>query len=166
MSSQNSLDHPEILDRQVLHAGKVVFEEGDEGDCAYVIQSGAVDIVRDTDAGKVKLGRLTAGSIFGEMALIDDAPRMATAVSVESTTVVVIKRENLRAKIDAADPFLSRLLSLLVNNIRCVTNANVAGEFPPPWEAGDRLDLEYEPDDIAQALVKGAFIKRPADQPA
>lgn len=166
MSVSNSLDDPEILDRQVLHAGKVVFEEGEDGDCAYVIQSGAVDIVRNTKVGKVKLGRLSAGSIFGEMALIDDAPRMATAVSVESTTVVVIRRENLRAKIDAADPFLARLLCLLVNNIRCVTNAHVAGYSLPPWEAGDRLDLEYEPDDIAQALVKGAFIRRPADRPA
>jgi CRP-like cAMP-binding protein len=66
MTARSSLDHPEILDRQVFHAGKVIFEEGDEGDCAYVIQSGAVDIVRDTDDGKVKLGRLRAGSILAK----------------------------------------------------------------------------------------------------
>lgn len=166
MSAKNSLDHPEILDRQVFHAGKVVFKEGDEGDCAYVIQTGAVDIVRETDEGKVTLGRLSAGSIFGELALIDDAPRMATAVSVDSTSVVVIKRDNLRAKIDNADPFLARLICLLVNNIRSVTNAHVAGERPAQWVTGDNLDLNYEPDEIAQALVKGAFIRRPAGNTA
>lgn len=166
MSENNSLDHPEILDRQVFHAGKVIFEEGDVGECAYVIQTGAVDIVRETDDGKVTLGRLRAGSIFGELALIDDAPRMATVVSVESTSVVVIKRENLRAKIDDADPFLARLICLLVNNIRSVTNAHVAGDRPAPWTTGDKLDLNYEPDEIAQALVKGAFIRRPAENTA
>ena len=100
------------------------------------------------------------------MALIDEAPRMETAVSVKGTAVVVIKRENLRAKIENADPFLARLLCLLVNNIRSVTNKHVAGKRPPPWEAGDRLDLNFEPDDVAQALVKGAFIRRTETQPA
>lgn len=166
MSANSSLDHPEILDRQVFHAGKTIFKEGDEGDCAYVIQSGAVDIVRETDKGKVALGRLSAGSIFGELALIDDAPRMATAVSVEATSVVVIKRDNLRAKIDDADPFLARLICLLVNNIRSVTNAHVAGDRPMPWITGENLDMNYEPDEIAQALVKGAFIRRPAEKTA
>lgn len=100
------------------------------------------------------------------MALIDEAPRMETAVSVEGTAVVVIKRENLRAKIENADPFLARLLCLLVNNIRSVTNEHFARKRPPPWEAGDRLDLNFEPDDVAQALVGGAFIRRTETQPA
>lgn len=91
---------------------------------------------------------------------------MATAVSVEATSVVVIKRDNLRAKINDADPFLARLICLLVNNIRSVTNAHVAGDRPSPWITGDNLDLNYEPDEIAQALVKGAFIRRPTEKTA
>ena len=106
------------------------------------------------------LGRLEPGAIFGEMALIDGSPRMATAVAVEATTVVVVKSADLEAKLAAADPFLARLLCMFVNNVRRITDAHLSGEPPALWDEGDRLDLNYAPDEIAQALVKGPFIRR------
>ena len=93
MTVRSSLDHPQVLDRQVFHSGKVIFKEGADGNCAYLIQAGSVDIIRDTEDGIIKLGRLKPGAIFGEMALIDGSPRMATAVAVEATTVVIVKKK-------------------------------------------------------------------------
>lgn len=160
MSLANSLDRPAVLDRKVVHAGKVVFREGAEGDCAYVVQSGAIDIVRDAPEGPVTLGRLTAGAMFGEMALIDDAPRMATAVAVEATTLIVIKRETLRRKIENADPFIARLLLMFAGNLRSLTNDHVNRRPLPQWLEGSSLDMDYRPEEVSASLVRGPFRRK------
>ena len=56
-------------------SGETIFAAGDKGDKMYVIRSGDVEIERD---GKI-VEKLGPGGIFGEMALIDGAPRAATA---------------------------------------------------------------------------------------
>ncbi len=156
----SSLDHPPILDRHSFPAGRVIFQEGQEGDCAYILQSGAVDIVRKSGAGKVTLGRLAPGSIFGEMALIDDAPRMAGAVAVEPCTVIVIRREMLKRKLEKADPFIVKLLCFLVQNVRSITDAHVEGEPLTQWFEDDGMELFEEEVDSGLALAQGPFIRR------
>jgi CRP-like cAMP-binding protein len=52
-------------------AGAVVFEEGDPGSRMYVIQSGAVRILKRVGAREIELARLGAGEAFGEMALLE-----------------------------------------------------------------------------------------------
>ena len=131
VSVRNSLDHPRVLERKTYAEGRTIFREGDEGSCAYLIQSGAIDIVRDSGDTKVILGHLEAGAIFGEMALIDNAPRMASAVTAEPTTLVLIREADLRAKLEAADPFIARLLNMLVANVRSITDTHVMGRQLP-----------------------------------
>ena len=63
-------------------AGAVVFEEGDPGSRMYVIQSGAVRVLKRVGAREIELARLGAGEAFGEMALLEGRPRSATAVVV------------------------------------------------------------------------------------
>jgi CRP-like cAMP-binding protein len=156
----SSLDQPPILDRQSFQTGRVIFQQGQEGDCAYILQSGAVEIVRDTDDGKITLGRLAPGSIFGEMALIDDAPRMAGAVAVEPCTVIVIRREMLKRKLDKADPFLVKLLCFLVQNVRNITNAHVDGAPLTRWLEDDGMELFEGEKDPGKELAQGPFIRR------
>lgn len=69
--------------------GEVIFEEGSRGEHAYVILSGQVDIVRKTRDGESVLRTLGKGEIFGEMALVDNLPRSASAVSREDDTLLV-----------------------------------------------------------------------------
>ena len=67
-----------VLDRLTLKSGDFVFKEGEEGNHAYVVQEGTIDIVRKNSEGEdIVLGTVEKGGIFGEMALIDDQPRMA-----------------------------------------------------------------------------------------
>jgi len=76
--------------------GKNVFEEGDSGDCFYVILDGAVRISRVVPGmGEEALAVLRKGAYFGEMSLIDDAPRSATAIAHESTELFVVQRKDL-----------------------------------------------------------------------
>ena len=77
-----------VLDRLTLQSGDFVFKEGEEGNQAYVVQEGTIDIVRKNSEGEdIVLGTVEKGAIFGEMALIDDQPRMATARAASPASV-------------------------------------------------------------------------------
>jgi CRP/FNR family transcriptional regulator, cyclic AMP receptor protein len=110
-----------VLQRQTLQAGDRIFKEGDEGNVAYVVQSGEVEIFRDIDGKEVVLGRVGKGGIFGEMALIDSKPRMAGARASKGSTIIIVTHEMLDQKLNKADPFVRGLLNILVNNIRTMT---------------------------------------------
>ena len=66
---------------QRFDAGERIFLEQDSGTAMYVVRSGAVDVIT---FGKV-LERIGPGGVFGEMALIDDAPRAAAALASVAT---------------------------------------------------------------------------------
>jgi len=110
-----------VLQRQTLQAGDRIFKEGDEGNTAYVVQSGEVEIFKIVDGKEVVLGRVGQGAIFGEMALIDSKPRMAGARATKGSTIIVVTRDMFEQKLSKTDPFIRGLLNILVNNIRTMT---------------------------------------------
>ena len=70
---------------------EVIFEEGTTGSEMYLIRSGRVQLsVRNNDNQQVPLVVLNPGDFFGEMALVDDSPRSATASAVEDNTELVV----------------------------------------------------------------------------
>lgn len=108
-----------ILDRIVIGQGDTVFKEGDQGNRAYIVQEGRVDIFQRNEHGEeVRLGSVATGGIFGEMALIDDQPRMASARAAEKSTLVVIARSVVQQKLQSADPFIRGLVGILARNVR------------------------------------------------
>jgi CRP/FNR family cyclic AMP-dependent transcriptional regulator len=106
-----------IMDRRVYQAGQVVFEEGDSANSAYIIRSGAVDIVKRTPAETIVLVTLKANQAFGELALIDGSPRSATAIATEMTELMVIPAAKFQAKMDALDPFMRIWVQFLKHRI-------------------------------------------------
>ena len=111
-----------ILQRQTFQAGDRIFKEGDEGNMAYVVQSGEVEIFKTIDDKEVILGTVGQGGIFGEMALIDAQPRMAAARASKGSTIIVVTRGMFEQKMAKADPFIRGLLNILVDNIRTLSN--------------------------------------------
>ncbi len=103
----------ESVYRESFQPGTAIFREGTPGNCAYVIESGVVELSTLRNGRTITMARLGVGDLFGETALIDDEVHTATATAMEETVVVVISLEQLRNKFDQADP----LIAFLIRNI-------------------------------------------------
>lgn len=120
----------------LMDAGTVVFNQDDMGDEAYLITNGAVDIVRKykgTDKSLV-LAKLGSGDMFGEMSLIDEAPRSATAVAINNTELIVINREMFWEKIHENPVYLRDLMQILSKRLRATDEKALLYAFAPVEE--------------------------------
>ncbi len=91
---------------KVYSDGEIIFEEGEQGDCMYVIQSGKVRITRKDCSGEHTIAVLESGELFGEMALFDKLPRSATARALGDARVLSMDKKRLFAGI-SRDPTLA-----------------------------------------------------------
>lgn len=116
-----------VHDRLVFYPGDIVFCEGEEGNWAYLIQSGKIEIFNvRPDGSECSLAVIGPGRLFGEMALIDAAPRMASARAVEVTTLVLVNNKVLTQSLEKASPLVRELLKNLSNNLRALTRKHLA----------------------------------------
>ena len=97
---------------QTFSSGSRIFSEGDKGDVAYVIESGQIEISR---AEQGVLAVLTEGQLFGEIALIDDTPRTATAIALDDAVLTVVSREQLLERLERAEPMLRMLIKVILS---------------------------------------------------
>ena len=104
--------------QQYFPAGSWIFREGDDGDCAYLVEEGEVLILLERGDQHISLGVYGKGSMFGEMAIIDDQPRSASAFTSTSCTLRTISRSQLNYRIEKADPVLQVCISVLLGHLR------------------------------------------------
>lgn len=110
----------QIVRQKSLGKGEIVFREGEEGNEAFRILGGRIEIsIHVAGQGDVPLGHLVPGDIFGEMALLDDKPRSATARALEPTRLQVMNVEEFNdlflSDPSALSPFLSSFFERLRN---------------------------------------------------
>lgn len=82
-----------ISDPVIVEAGEFLFEEGDAGDRFFVIVRGSVELRKGTGGGAKRLAVLKAGQAFGEMALLNDTPRSASAYVTEPSYLIAVSGE-------------------------------------------------------------------------
>lgn len=85
---------------KAYHPGDVVFEEGDPGRALFVVVEGEVEITRASAQGAYVLNKLGPGDAFGELALIDDFPRSATARVATPGRLLILYKSDFDALID------------------------------------------------------------------
>jgi CRP-like cAMP-binding protein len=77
---------------QTLEAGRVLFKEGDQGDTMYVIQKGRIKITKRVNNVEKILMVLGKGDFFGEMAIIRQTPRTASATAIDMCELLTFNR--------------------------------------------------------------------------
>ena len=108
-------------DKLTLAEGEIVFREGSPGNKMFVILAGEVSITRSLGLeGEEELARLTHGQIFGEMGLIDAAPRSARATVVKDNTILLVISDSSLRSLDGdlVYKFYKNFSSLLARRLR------------------------------------------------
>lgn len=99
--------------------GSVILFEDDPGDSLFVVREGRVKVVLVAEDGReVILGILGVGEHFGELALIDDQPRSAHVVAMEDSTLLVLRREDFRRRVEQSPQVAWALLIELSRRLR------------------------------------------------
>lgn len=158
----------EQLHRQRFAVGTEIFKEGDEGDCAYLIEEGCVEVCIAVDGVERRVSLLGQGELIGEVALVDRQPRTATVRAVEEAVLVPIRRDLVDELLEKTDPVIRHLLRVVLERFR-TTQSGLSGrsdnrgnellEYPRPLDhlhatATRQLALA---EDIAHALATNQF---------
>ena len=99
-------------------AGDQIFSQGDHSDGAFLVIAGLVEISADQDGHSYTLAEIGPGSLFGEMGLLDDAPRSASAVAVADTTCAVYDADELKRLVRHDPEQLLRIVRMLIQRLR------------------------------------------------
>ncbi len=100
-----------------IPGGTALFHEGDRGEEMYIIQTGKVKISKRIRGVEKTLATLEKGEFFGEMAILNDKPRSATAETIGDCDMLVIDRKTfdtlIRGNVEIAIRFIKRLADRL-----------------------------------------------------
>jgi len=106
---------------KIYKDGESIIRQGVAGKCLYVIQSGRVEVVQDTDQGEQHLRFLNSGDFFGEMALFEKEVRSATIRAAGDAKILKVDKKTLFRRIQE-DPLLAvNLLQTMSNRIRSLS---------------------------------------------
>ncbi len=128
--------------KKIFKTGETIMRQGEPGASAYIIESGKVEINVKTPGGKQQVvGTRGPGTMIGEMALVDNAPRTATVKALEDCVLLEITKEDFSGRLDKADPILRMTTQVILLRYRdTLTRAEISGESSgwPPVEALER----------------------------
>jgi len=153
--------------RRVIAAGTEIFNEGDTGDFAYIVERGQVEISVGAGENRHALAVLGPGELFGELAALDGFSRSANAVALTEAELILISQEQIRHRINSGDEIVALLLRSVLRSYRGdrrnITGWAEDGALPPEAFASGpdrhrravaKLTLENE---LQAALARNEF---------
>jgi len=109
--------YPENTMIQTYPKDCLLFAEGEKGNNLYIIQSGSIKITKIVNNQEIVLAILKKSDIFGEMAMLDDKPRAATAEVYEDCTLLAVNKDNFSKLIQDQPDMVVKLTSLMAERI-------------------------------------------------
>ena len=106
------------LERREYKPGQIIFAQGERGDEAFLIETGKVEIAVGDGTAELVIAVVNAGELVGEMALVDQAERMATARAIAKTTCVVVPKRIFDRVLKQSNPIVVSMLNSLMRRLR------------------------------------------------
>jgi CRP-like cAMP-binding protein len=100
-----------------FHKGDIIFCEYEPGDTFYLLQAGRVQIVRIIGDLEKNIDILYPGEVFGEMAILEEAPRSATTIALDDIKALEFNRENFEVLMMGNPQIAMKLLKLFIKRI-------------------------------------------------
>ncbi|MDR2149524.1 MAG: Crp/Fnr family transcriptional regulator [Spirochaetaceae bacterium] len=102
---------------KVFQEGQIIFSEFEPGDTFYLVQSGQVRLIKLIGGIEKILDILQPSDVFGEMAILENSPRSATAIAVDTVTVLEFNRQNFEILMQGNPQIAIKLLKTFVKRI-------------------------------------------------
>lgn len=99
---------------EIYPAGATIFEEGQSGDCMYIVKSGSVELRWQGNLREV----VTEDGYFGEMAIIDGGPRSAAAIAATDTVLIPVNKKRFEYMIHEIPFFAVHVMQNLCRRLR------------------------------------------------
>lgn len=99
------------------YPSEVVFCEGEPGDQIFVIMEGDVKIVRISGNTELIMNILGPGQIFGEMALLDNKPRSASAIAISNVKMAIVSKVNFHITTELNPKLMTKVISVLSERV-------------------------------------------------
>ena len=93
LAADARVDSGAVRDELVVPKGTVIFRQGDPGDSMFLVRHGRVRILLESGGHQADVAVLESGAFFGELSLLSETPRSATAEALEDTTLLVIRHD-------------------------------------------------------------------------
>lgn len=103
-----------VAAEQAFQPGQLIVSQGTAGNALYIVLEGRVELLRDGTS----LGAFRSGDFFGEMSLLDAAPRSATVRAIEPTVCLMISSWDFKAMLEQHPPIAIKLLEVLSRRLR------------------------------------------------
>ena len=112
---------------KLYNPGSIICREGETGDCMYEVESGKVGVYHDYGGPDEKLiAELYSNNVFGEMGLLDHAPRSATVVALEdNTTVMTVTEEDFHTYFEENPVMVLEIVKQMCHNLRKTTKSYI-----------------------------------------
>jgi len=121
--SEEAASLQEAMETVQLADGEILFHRGEPGDAFYIIQSGQIRIFTLDEGGQeLTLNTLAAGEAFGELALVDDRPRSASAAAVGEASLQRLRRDDFLARVHTSPALADHVIRLLSQRARHMTD--------------------------------------------
>lgn len=118
-----------------IGAGDYVFREGEGGDTMFIVQEGEVEILKEINGRESRLALLEEGDFFGEMALLEGLPRVASARAVTDCVLLRIDESTFDHMIHSNPEIPVRMLRKLSQRLRQLGETHVDAPVPPVEES-------------------------------
>jgi CRP-like cAMP-binding protein len=155
-----------MLERRRFKAGEVIIRENDLGETAFIIEKGRVEITKQMGGKQVHLATLGVGETIGEMSMIDDQPRSATATAVELTEVREIHHDGFYEALQTDPEVTLLVLKALFERLReanvTILQLRAEGATAGGAEAAARAGGEASPVVLLEGLTREAEAALPA----
>ena len=114
---------------RVFEKDQMVFCENEPGNDLYIVQRGKIRITKLINNAEVQLNIMKPGDIFGEMALLENKPRSASASALEEAELLVINKQNFEVMTQKQPQLMTRIITILSERIwnayRKILNSNL-----------------------------------------
>ena len=147
---------------KVYQNGETIIQQGEKGDCLYIIQEGMVEVFSKANGQEIHLAKLGEGDFFGEMAVFEQSVRSTSVRALGAARVLTVDKKNFLRRMEEDPSLAFRFLEIMSTRIRGMDHQLSQMHKPETWINGDyNRDEGHRPGFRKDRRVMACLVSNP-----